>query len=104
MAAQLEVARSIAASYVGRRIKVLVENKPSQKGLAAENVRSWEHGLLRNDEGVKAPASGMHSVARGEADAPDIDGRVFVQGAVSVGQFCEVKVTGHTDYDLIAGL
>ena len=41
-------------------------------------------------------------VARGEADAPDIDGRVYVRGAVEPGSFADVKVIGHTDYDLIA--
>ena len=41
-------------------------------------------------------------VARGEADAPDIDGRVYVRGKLPVGKFAQVKVVGHTDYDLIA--
>jgi ribosomal protein S12 methylthiotransferase len=41
-------------------------------------------------------------VARGEADAPDIDGRVYVHGACVPGEFAMVKVTGHTDYDLLA--
>ena len=41
-------------------------------------------------------------VARGEADAPDIDGRVYVRGRLPVGQFARVRITGHTDYDLLA--
>ena len=41
-------------------------------------------------------------VARGEADAPDIDGRVYVRGRLTPGTFAHVKVIGHTDYDLIA--
>jgi ribosomal protein S12 methylthiotransferase len=41
-------------------------------------------------------------VARGEADAPDIDGRVYVRGRAPLGEFARVKVVGHTDYDLIA--
>ena len=41
-------------------------------------------------------------VGRGEADAPDIDGRVYVRGKLPVGEFATVKVIGHTDYDLIA--
>jgi ribosomal protein S12 methylthiotransferase len=41
-------------------------------------------------------------VARGEADAPDIDGRVYIRGKLPVGQFALVKIVGHTDYDLIA--
>jgi ribosomal protein S12 methylthiotransferase len=41
-------------------------------------------------------------VARGEADAPDIDGRVYVPRELPVGEFAEVKITGHHDYDLLA--
>ena len=41
-------------------------------------------------------------VARGEADAPDIDGRVYVRGKLPLGEFARVKIIGHTDYDLIA--
>lgn len=41
-------------------------------------------------------------VARGEADAPDIDGRVYVPITVRVGEFATVKITGYEDYDLLA--
>lgn len=41
-------------------------------------------------------------VARGEADAPDIDGRVYVPITVPVGEFAQVKITGYEDYDLLA--
>ncbi len=41
-------------------------------------------------------------VARGEADAPDIDGRVYVSRELPVGEFVNVAITGFHDYDLIA--
>jgi ribosomal protein S12 methylthiotransferase len=41
-------------------------------------------------------------VARGDADAPDIDGRVYVPRELPVGAFAEVKITGFQDYDLLA--
>jgi ribosomal protein S12 methylthiotransferase len=41
-------------------------------------------------------------VARGEADAPDIDGRVYVQRDLPVGEFSVVEITGSRDYDLLA--
>jgi ribosomal protein S12 methylthiotransferase len=41
-------------------------------------------------------------VARGEADAPDIDGRVYVPRTLLVGAFAEVKITDAVDYDLLA--
>jgi ribosomal protein S12 methylthiotransferase len=41
-------------------------------------------------------------VARGEADAPDIDGRVYVPRELEVGSFATVTINGHNDYDLLA--
>jgi len=69
MALQKEIAASVSASFVGRRLRVLVEEP---------------------------------GVARGEADAPDIDGRVYVLCILLVGQFAEVEITGYRDYDLLA--
>lgn len=41
-------------------------------------------------------------VARGEADAPDIDGRVYLPITVPVGEFAHVRITGFENYDLLA--
>jgi ribosomal protein S12 methylthiotransferase len=41
-------------------------------------------------------------VARGAADAPDIDGRIYVPSDLPVGEFAEVEITGYHDYDLLA--
>ncbi len=41
-------------------------------------------------------------IARGEADAPDIDGRVYVPKNLPVGEFASVAISGHQDYDLLA--
>jgi len=41
-------------------------------------------------------------LARGAADAPDIDGRVFVPRSLKVGEFAEVTISGARDYDLLA--
>ena len=41
-------------------------------------------------------------VARGEADAPDIDGRVYVPRELAVGRFASVRINGHHEYDLLA--
>jgi ribosomal protein S12 methylthiotransferase len=103
MAAQHQVAVAVAESFVGREIKVLIEGKANAKQLQSANVSSWEHGLIREPETQNSKLKTQnYLVARGEADAPDIDGRVFVRGAASVGAFVRVKVVGHTDYDLIA--
>ena len=110
MAAQLEVARRVSESFVGRTIQVLVEGKANLKQLRSANVSSWEHGLLRGNESlISNLKSEIRLVARGEADAPDIDGRIYVRdrpggrgAALAVGEFARVRITGHTDYDLLA--
>ncbi|MSU69645.1 MAG: 30S ribosomal protein S12 methylthiotransferase RimO [Opitutaceae bacterium] len=69
MALQQEFASQVSKSYVGRTLKVLVEEP---------------------------------GVGRGEADAPDIDGRVYVPRELPVGEFIKVKITSYQGYDLLA--
>jgi ribosomal protein S12 methylthiotransferase len=104
MAAQNKIAREISEAQVGRELKVIVESEASAKELGKANVSSWEHGLLRGREhgASQLGTRGNYLVARGEADAPDIDGRVYIRGKLPLGEFARVKIIGHTDYDLIA--
>jgi ribosomal protein S12 methylthiotransferase len=103
MAEQHEIAQQIAGGFVGRTLKVLVEGRANAKQLQQANVRSWEHGQLRDGAPQNSKLKTKnYCVARGEADAPDIDGRVYVHGSLPIGEFARVKVVGHTDYDLIA--
>jgi len=103
MAAQHEIAVQVSESFMGREIKVLAEGKANEKQLKSANVSSWEHGLMRENETQNSKlGTRNYIVARGEADAPDIDGRVYVRGKLPIGEFARVKVIGHTDYDLIA--
>lgn len=102
MAAQLQVARAVSESFVGREMGVLIEGEASAKELRNANISSWEHGLIRSQDEHVGQLKGRYLVARGEADAPDIDGRVYVRGHLPVGEFARVKIIGHTDYDLIA--
>ena len=103
MAAQHKIAREISESFVGREIKVLIEGKADTKQLQAASVSSWEHGLVRDAETKNSKLNiKNYLIARGEADAPDIDGRVYIRGKLPIGEFAKVKIIGHTDYDLIA--
>ncbi len=102
MAAQHKVAVQVSESFVGRELKVLIEGEANAKQLQGANVSSWEHGLIREMDKHTSQMKGNYLVARGEADAPDIDGRVYVRGKLPVGRFATVKIVGHTDYDLIA--
>jgi len=105
MHAQHKVAVAVSESFVGREIKVLIEGEANAKQLQSANVSSWEHGLIRETDQHTSQMKGHYFVGRGEADAPDIDGRVYIRaakGTLPVGEFARVKVIGHTDYDLIA--
>jgi ribosomal protein S12 methylthiotransferase len=107
MAAQHKVAIAVSESFVGREIKVLIEGEANAKQLQSANVSSWEHGLIRETDKLTSQMKGNYFVGRGEADAPDIDGRVYVRAprsGIAVGKFAKVKIVGHTDYDLIAEL
>ena len=103
MAAQHKIARQVSESFVGRELKVLVEGKADARQLQQANISSWEHGVIREAETINQQLSTInYLVGRGEADAPDIDGRVYIRGRLPAGEFARVKIVGHTDYDLIA--
>ena len=103
MAVQREISREHAAMLVGKKISVLAEERVENAESQNADIRSWEHGHSRNGTEDAATFEGPCTLARGEADAPDIDGRVYVQGELPLGDFSWVRITGHTDYDLQAG-
>jgi ribosomal protein S12 methylthiotransferase len=104
MAAQHKVAVQVSESFVGKTIKVLVEKEASARELKAARISSWEHGLIRANDEELAQLKGRYLVGRGEADAPDIDGRVYVRGQSRIGEFAQAVIIGRTDYDLIGEL
>src|ERR1700712_5110858 len=65
-----------------------------QKEIAAEVSKSYVGQTLK----VLVEEPG---VARGEGDAPDIDGRIYVPRGLAVGEFVNVAITGYQDYDLL---
>ena len=65
-------------------------------------LRHATKGLIRGGDAGMGQLKGRYLVARGEADAPDIDGRVYIRGKLQIGRFAQVRIVGHTDYDLIA--
>ena len=102
MAVQREVSRKHAAAMIGKKINVLAEESVDDTDAVSADIRSWEHGHSRNGTESGVDLEGPCTLARGEADAPDIDGRVYVQGELPLGDFSWVRITGHTDYDLHA--
>ena len=103
MAEQKKISRARGKAKVGTKLNVLAERLATDADLKGADVRSWEHGHMR-DNSRKSPKldAAQYTLTRGEADAPDIDGRVYVKGELPLGDFSWVRVVGHTDYDLIA--
>ena len=102
MATQLKISQEIAASQVGKTLRVLVEKEANEKEINQADLSSWEHGLIRSESCENKIDLGEYLIARGEVDAPDIDGRVLIKGSLPIGEFANVEIIGHTDYDLIA--
>jgi ribosomal protein S12 methylthiotransferase len=80
---------------------------------AREKERRWRR-LMALQKNIAETVSRRHvgqtlkvlveepGVARGEADAPDIDGRVYVPADLPIGEFSRVPITGYHEYDLLA--
>ncbi|MCX6899769.1 MAG: 30S ribosomal protein S12 methylthiotransferase RimO [Verrucomicrobia bacterium] len=77
MALQQQLSRERNASLIGQNFRVLVDGPSNKKGF------TW--------------------IARSEADAPEIDGHVYLaEKKLRPGQFLNVTVTGSSEYDVVA--
>jgi ribosomal protein S12 methylthiotransferase len=74
MLAQQPISLQINQSFVGQTLDILIEG--------------------HNKKGI--------SVGRSYRDAPEIDGWVFVEGVLPIGEIIPVKITGAMEYDLQA--
>lgn len=86
---------------ISERVKKLRQRKlmKLQREISYENNRKKIGSVLKVL--VEGEADGMLS-ARSYADAPKIDGRVYIKkGSADVGNFADVKITGCSDYDLV---
>lgn len=101
MALQRRISAELCAAHLGKQVRVIVESEVNREG-PPSNVSSWEHGLIRDGVQSRPGGRGKVYIARAHADAPDIDGRVYVKGHCKLGEFANVRITGHTDYDLLA--
>ncbi len=76
MQAQREISRSVQESFIGKTLKVLIEEKPKD--------------------------SQYVYLGRSEYDAPEVDGVVYVHSdrELKPGEFVQVKITDSYEYDL----
>jgi ribosomal protein S12 methylthiotransferase len=77
MAIQQEISREILESKIGTNTEIIIDRISDDPDFNYE--------------------------ARTRADAPEVDGRVFLQtGSFEIGQISTVKIIGASDYDLFA--
>lgn len=78
MTLQQKVSREIHEQMIGKTLRVLIEKQ--KDGGSSRLEQGW--------------------IGRSHADAPEIDGNVFVTGAARLGEFACVRITGAREYDL----
>ena len=80
MEVQAEISANKLAAKVGKRMRVLTDDT-QQGDTEAEDI----------------------TIARSSADAPEIDGAVYIEGELlEPGQFAEVEITHSDEHDLWA--
>lgn len=102
MLVSLEISAKRLQARVGGTIEVLVEAVPGKAGKET-GAEAVEHGPMS----ARGMAPKGHYSGRSQGDAPEIDGRVYVNaGAVELqpGDMVRVKVSAATEHDLIGTL
>jgi len=89
---QQEISAEIQQSFVGRVLKVLIEEKENGSPIKAFGDDKLAHGDDKEDV----------YIGRSEYDAPDVDGIVYVRSAkaLKAGEFVDVLITDAYEYDL----
>ena len=89
------------AAQMPHQVSARVKERRWHTAMALQKRIAQETGLAHVGQKLRVLVE-EPGVARGEADAPDIDGRIYVPGKLPVGKFAEVHITGHHEYDLLA--
>ncbi len=79
MRTQQRISLEVNRSWVGRSLRVLVDEQMTESGV------TW-------------------SIGRSHRDAPEIDGLVFARGSAEPGSFVDVEIDGAEAYDLYGAL
>jgi ribosomal protein S12 methylthiotransferase len=90
---------SRAAKLEGQ-LPVKVKQRRYKMAMQLQQRIAREHGLAHVGKIVRAIVD-KPLVARAEADAPDIDGRILLSQTAPVGEFVNVRITGTQVYDLV---
>jgi len=71
-----------------------------KKAMKLQQKIATEHSKAQIGKTIRALVD-QPLIARGAADAPDIDGRIMLKQPATVGEFVDVRITGAQVYDLV---
>lgn len=91
---------SRAAKMEGQ-VHTMTKRSRYRRAMELQQRIAREHNEAQIGKRLRVLADTPH-IARAEADAPDIDGRVLLEKPLAPGKFHDVVVTGTQVYDLIA--
>lgn len=91
---------SRAAKMEGQ-VHTMTKRSRYRRAMELQQRIAREHNEAQVGKRLRVLADTPH-IARAEADAPDIDGRVLLEKPLAPGKFHDVVVTGTQVYDLIA--
>jgi ribosomal protein S12 methylthiotransferase len=88
------------AARMDGQLSPKVKRQRYKRAMKLQQKIAREHAAAQVGRTVRALVDAP-TVARGEADAPDIDGRILLTRPARVGEFIPVQITGAQVYDLI---
>ncbi|MBI3602523.1 MAG: MiaB/RimO family radical SAM methylthiotransferase [Candidatus Omnitrophica bacterium] len=99
---QQEISKEVQQSLVGRRLKVLVEEKER----AEKDPSTQPSASLRMNSTQNETPREFTYIGRSEYDAPDVDGLVYVRSSkvLKPGDFVQVHISDAYEYDLAGEL
>ena len=89
------------AAKMPNQIPLKVKNARYRMAMSIQQQIAYEIACERVGSELKLLVDQPH-IARSEGDAPDVDARVVLSKAASVGQFVWRRITGSRGYDLLA--
>lgn len=89
------------AAKLPNQIPVKVKNARYRMAMSIQQQIAYEISSEKIGSELKLLVDQPH-IARSEGDAPDVDARVVLSKAVSVGEFVWRRITGSRGYDLLA--
>ena len=93
---QQEISKTIQQSFVGRGLRVLIEEEEKNNVILSDSTREPFHGAKDHKAQDKV------YIGRSQYDAPDVDGLVYVHSSkiLKAGDFVDAQITDAYEYDL----